>query len=236
MNLVNVYSVKCACLLAICMHVMTSCMPQIGSEDEDEVPVTQFARGARVDILAHPAGVVVGSICVLDAQPTIPPGWNNPDTKLGDYISVSYNTAKTTRAAKNHVAELDNWTHYLRLDWTRYTKKNEDDDDIDDEADEPEGGWEMTLRDIIDEGFDFLVYREFLSLHTPKPQKKSPPSASWAPTWPPKAALRHPSPRARQHARQGQQAQVTAQALVERPFLTAFRAYVHAQVYMEGYM
>ena len=151
------------------------CLPQTGSDasSQDDVDVTQFAKGVRVNILDRPGGIIVGTILVKDAQPAIPTGWNDLTTKVGDYVIVSYRTAKITAAAKSHVAEKEDWAHYLRLDWTQYNKKDDDDyADADADDDDDEGGWEMTLKDIVDEGADFLIYREFLSLITPKTKKK----------------------------------------------------------------
>ena len=177
------------------------CLPQTGSNassGEEEVAVTQFAKGVRINIHAKPGGVVVGTICVKDAQPPIPTGWNDLTTRLGDYVSVSHKTAKPTAAAKNHVAEQEEWAHYLRLDWTKYNPHLQDDeDDDDDDARAEREGWELTLNDIVEMGADFLIYREFLSLITPKPKKKKSQSAGWAPAWPPRPArptLPQPSP------------------------------------------
>ena len=142
------------------------------SEDDDSVQVIPFSRGDRVNILSKREGTVLGSICVVDAQYNIAPGWNNKSTKLGDYVLVSCSSVKMPPAAQNHVVEQSGWGNYLRKNWT-YFGKGEDDDDDDDglpkegEGDEYEDLW---LVDIINQQENFLVYRELLA----KAKKKTP--------------------------------------------------------------
>ena len=213
MCIVKQYCVTISCLLGVCMFLSVNtnrdlmcscCCAQIGSNgasSDDDVSVTQFAKGVRINILSERSGVVVGTICVMDAQPKIPPGWNDVNTKLGDYVSVSCNTAKPTSHAKKHVAEKENWGHYLRSDWTHFNKPDEDDDGVEDLDDD--GGWEMTLQDIVDEGDDFLIYRELLSLTKPPSKKKTLPAVSTLATNLGSAARAKPNPRARDNSRAG---------------------------------
>ena len=135
-----------------------------GPSAEEEAPVVQFARSVRVNVMDSVDGKLLGTICVIDAQPKISNSWSNPNTKLGDYVLVDYKSAKLAGNARRYVAEKKGWKHYLRADWTEITK--EDDEDVDDD-----GEWEILLQDILDEEANFLIYREFLQLITKGPKK-----------------------------------------------------------------
>ena len=125
----------------------------------------QFAKNNRVYIFNKRDGTKIASANVLDGQPAIPRGWNKPKTQIGDYVLIRAESVKCTSKAKYCVCEQENWLHYLRKDWTAFDKEEDDDDDGD--------GWEMTMLDILDEGEDFLVYREFLTLPPPAKPKKA---------------------------------------------------------------
>ena len=136
---------------------------------EDEEPVVQWAKRDRVSIVNAVGGKIMATICVVDAQPKLPRGWGDPKTQLGDYVLVDYQSAKPTVQAQHCVAEKINWRHYLRKDWTVYTKDQDEDDDPDG------GGWEILLQFILDEGENFLIYREFLQGISKAPKKKKNP-------------------------------------------------------------
>ena len=127
----------------------------------------QYSKNLEVNILHNKDGVILGKAKVLDAQPLIPPGWNDPNTALCDYVLMSCDSVVTTKAAKNCVVEQEGWKNYLRKDWTLFTKEP----DQDDESGEGDG-WEMLLMDIADEDEDFLVYREVLALKPPRKKSK----------------------------------------------------------------